>query len=203
DITGIKDYRMIDEAGGIQWPFAEGSSLDSSERRLFEEGRFFHENGRAKFVFANPEPLPEPPCPEYPFLLLTGRGTSAQWHTQTRTEKSEILRQLYPRDIYVEVNPNDAQAAGIQSDDWVCVESRRGVLKARAVVTATIAPGHLFIPMHYHATNQLTLSVFDPHSRQPAYKACAVRIRPTLKGRAGKERGLLSRLRSVSVPAPH
>jgi assimilatory nitrate reductase catalytic subunit len=202
-MTGIKDYKMIDEAGGIQWPFAEGSSLSSSERRLFENGQFFHGSGRAKFIFANPEPLPEPPCPEYPFLLLTGRGTSAQWHTQTRTDKSEILRQLYPKEIYVEVNPNDARVFGIESDNWVCVESRRGSLKARAIVTGTIASGHLFIPMHYPATNQLTLSVFDPHSRQPAYKACAVRIHATLKDKAGKGRSLLSRLQSTSVPAPH
>jgi assimilatory nitrate reductase catalytic subunit len=34
--------------------------------------------------------------------------------------------------------------------------------------------------MHYSATNKLTLAVFDPYSRQPAYKACAVRVQPTL-----------------------
>lgn len=32
--------------------------------------------------------------------------------------------------------------------------------------------------MHDGSTNQLTDAVFDPESRQPAYKACAVRVLP-------------------------
>jgi hypothetical protein len=34
----------------------------------------------------------------------------------------------------------------------------------------------VFIPMHYDVTNQLTRAEFDPHSRQPSYKYCAVRV---------------------------
>jgi assimilatory nitrate reductase catalytic subunit len=30
--------------------------------------------------------------------------------------------------------------------------------------------------MHDDAMNRLTFAAFDPHSRQPAYKACAVRV---------------------------
>ncbi|MCH2597743.1 MAG: hypothetical protein MKZ95_18415, partial [Pirellulales bacterium] len=47
---------------------------------------------------------------------------------------------------------------------------------AKAFVTPTVQPGQLFLPMHYEATNQLTLAHFDPYSRQPSYKNCAVRI---------------------------
>jgi assimilatory nitrate reductase catalytic subunit len=32
--------------------------------------------------------------------------------------------------------------------------------------------------MHYEAVNRLTLAHFDPYSRQPSYKSCAVRIKP-------------------------
>ena len=31
--------------------------------------------------------------------------------------------------------------------------------------------------MHYDVTNRLTLAHFDPYSKQPSYKDCAVRIR--------------------------
>ena len=31
--------------------------------------------------------------------------------------------------------------------------------------------------MHYPATNQLTDAHFDPYSKQPSYKDCAVRVR--------------------------
>ena len=32
--------------------------------------------------------------------------------------------------------------------------------------------------VHFEETNRLTMPVFDPHSRQPAYKNCAVRLDP-------------------------
>jgi assimilatory nitrate reductase catalytic subunit len=114
DIMGIIDYAMIDAAGGIQWPWI--NSADSPvprERRLFEDGRFYHPDGKARFIFEAPRPLPEAADSEYPLLLLTGRGTSAQWHTGTRTEKSPVLRKLRPDGVYVEINPQDARRFGV------------------------------------------------------------------------------------------
>jgi assimilatory nitrate reductase catalytic subunit len=49
---------------------------------------------------------------------------------------------------------------------------------ARAFLTHTVKPGQLFVPMHFARTNQLTFGAFDPKSRQPAYKACAVTVAP-------------------------
>jgi assimilatory nitrate reductase catalytic subunit len=235
DITGIESYQMIEDAGGIQWPYPDqsnerertgtsgnegerggrgaasartlgpheisssagpttnwakqaapgkdpafSSSISSAgiptQRRLFEDGRFFHRNGRARFRFDPPTRAPELPDSEYPFFLLTGRGTSAQWHTQSRTAKSAVLRKLYPDQIYVEINPDDAKRLGIETGELVEVSSRRGQLEAVAFVTGTVAPGQVFIPMHYVATNELTFPAFDPWSRQPAYKSAAVQI---------------------------
>jgi assimilatory nitrate reductase catalytic subunit len=59
----------------------------------------------------------------------------------------------------------------------VIVESRRGQMTARAFVTHGVQPKQVFVPMHYAHTNQLTLGSFDPYSRQPSYKHCAVRLR--------------------------
>jgi assimilatory nitrate reductase catalytic subunit len=200
DITGIRDYEMLDECGGVQWPWAGGKDQGgrmkdedarrdavhpssfilhpSRERRLFEDGRFYHADGRAKFLFESPRPMPEAPDANYPFVLLTGRGSAAQWHTQTRTKKSAVLRKLYPESIYVEINPADARELGIASHERVIVESQRGSIRARAFATPLVQPGQVFVPMHYKTANQLTDSVFDPYSRQPSYKACAVRVRP-------------------------
>ena len=180
DISGIADYAMLDERGGIQWPCPadQPPPAPGAERRLFEDGRFFHADGRARFLFEDPRPLPEPPSERYPFLLLTGRGTAAQWHTQTRTAKSAVLRKLYPNEVYVEINPADARSLGIRSHGRVEVRSRRGCIRATAFVTRSVQPGHLFVPMHYAVTNQLTDAVFDPYSKQPSYKACAVDVGP-------------------------
>jgi assimilatory nitrate reductase catalytic subunit len=127
-------------------------------------------------VWSELTPLPEPANRHYPLTLLTGRGSSSQWHTQTRTSKSPVLRRLYPQTPYVEVSPLDATELGIRPNDWVVVSSARGSLQARAFVTHVVQPGQLFMPMHYATTNRLTHAAFDPHSRQPAYKACAVRL---------------------------
>ncbi|HLJ10815.1 MAG TPA: molybdopterin-dependent oxidoreductase, partial [Planctomycetaceae bacterium] len=105
DITGIDNYRMLDDRGGIQWPFAAEGRTDEPQRRLFSDGRFFHADARAKFIFERPAAMPEPPTNEFPLILLTGRGTAAQWHTQTRTQKSAVLRKLSPQNVYVEINP--------------------------------------------------------------------------------------------------
>src|SRR5262249_37335925 len=155
------------EHGGIQWPFPSGTSLQPAEthRRLFEDGRFYHSDGRARFLFDPPASMPELPNEKYPLLLLTGRGTAAQWHTQTRTSKSAVLRKLYPPDVYIEINPADAKKASITPNDRVTVQSQRGAIIAKAFITHSVQPGQVFIPMHYDVVNQLTLAHFDPHSR--------------------------------------
>jgi predicted molibdopterin-dependent oxidoreductase YjgC len=177
DITGITDYAMLDDRRGIQWPLPEGRDVAvQAERRLFEDGTFFHPDGRAKLLFEAPRPLPEATDERYPLILLSGRGTSSQWHTQTRTAKSTVLRKLYPEEVYVEVNPEDARRYGLSPSDYAIVESRRGKLRARVHVTHVVQPGQVFVPMHYPEANQLTFAAFDAYSRQPSYKYCAVRI---------------------------
>ena len=194
DFTGIRDYAHIAAEGGIQWPCREtdaGRSADrpthnaapptshagiERERRLFADGKFFTPDQRAKFFFDAPRAAPEQPDAAYPFLLLTGRGSSAQWHTGSRTNKSEVLRRLAPRQLYVEINSDDAQRLRIKSGDRISVRSRRGEAAALAVTTPTVQPGQVFMPMHFHEVNRLTFPAFDPHSRQPSYKACAVSL---------------------------
>ena len=149
----------------------------ANERRLFADGRYFHPDGRARFIFEEPRPLSEPTDHEYAFTLLTGRGTASQWHTQTRTGKSAILRKLYPQDAYLEVNEKDAASLDVLDGDSIEVSSRRGTIQLRVVITPSVRPGQVFAPMHYESVNQLTQSSFDPYSRQPSYKACAVKLR--------------------------
>ncbi|MDP1563384.1 MAG: nitrate reductase [Pirellulaceae bacterium] len=181
EISGIRDYQMIDDRGGIQWPFTEKDALRPSEesdhRRLFQDGKFFTPNGRAIFHFESPRTMPESPTKRFPFTLLTGRGSAAQWHTQTRTSKSPILQKLGAENIFVEINPRDARGRDIKPNMEVIVESQRGKLRAKAFLSPTVQPGQVFIPMHYEETNRLTLSHFDPYSHQPSYKNCSVDVR--------------------------
>ncbi|HWH34457.1 MAG TPA: molybdopterin-dependent oxidoreductase [Acidimicrobiales bacterium] len=179
DLSGIDGYAMVDDHQGIQWPFPAGATaVVGDERRLFAGGRFFHADGRARFCFGDPRPPREATSRRYPLVLLTGRGSSAQWHTETRTAKSALLRTLHPEGPYVEVNPADAGAAGIDEGQWVTVSSARGSMRARALITPAVGAGQLFVPMHDAQVNRLTHPSFDPSSRQPSYKHCAVALRP-------------------------
>ncbi|MEQ8789595.1 MAG: nitrate reductase [Pirellulaceae bacterium] len=178
DIRGIEDYAALDRAGGIQWPCKPDDASPARERRLFEDGVFYHEDGRARFLFEEPRPMPESPRPGFPLLLLTGRGSASQWHTQTRTSKSAVLRKLSALTPYVEINPQDARRLGISPGDRVWITSQRGRIAASAVLTSAVQVGQVFMPMHYEITNRLTHPSFDPYSHQPSYKACAVRVEP-------------------------
>ncbi len=186
DITGIKDYQHVEREFGIQWPFSEqlnhktesGNCSPEKERRLFSDGIFFHSDGRARFHFENPKPLVEQPSSQFPLLLLTGRGSASQWHTQTRTSKSAVLRKLYAERPLIEINPHDARVFSITQNEKVLVASQRGSMTAVAFLTYNVQPGQVFLAMHDKSTNRLTDAVFDPYSKQPAYKSCTVTVKP-------------------------
>ena len=111
-------------------------------------------------------------------MLNTGR-TVEHWHTRTKTGEVPILERLSPS-AWLEMNPRDARALRLKPHDRVDVVSRRGRVRGVELrVTEIVAPGQVFMPFHYAETNanQVTQSAFDPISREPNYKQCAVRLR--------------------------
>jgi anaerobic selenocysteine-containing dehydrogenase len=176
DYSGMT-YEAIEEHGGIQWPFPLGSTDPQQTRRLYTDGRFQTEDGRARLVPGTWEPFPEQPSSGFPLILNTGR-TVEHWHTRTKTGKVAILEHLSPS-AWVEMNPRDARALRLESADRVDVVSRRGrVRDVELRLTETVAPGQVFVPFHYAEANanQMTQSAFDPISREPNYKQSAVRV---------------------------
>jgi anaerobic selenocysteine-containing dehydrogenase len=188
DYSGMS-YRAIEQHGGIQWPFRSGESHPETPRRLYADGVFKTEDGKAQLIPVKWEPFPEQPNSEFPFVLNTGR-TVEHWHTRTKTGKVPILERLSPR-AWVEINPRDARSLRVKPQDRVDIVSRRGRVSGVEVrVTETVAPGQIFVPFHYVEANanQMTQSAFDPFSREPNYKQSAVRIEPPahLDRRRGK-----------------
>jgi assimilatory nitrate reductase catalytic subunit len=52
----------------------------------------------------------------------------------------------------------------------------------------------VFIPFHFHeCVNRLTLGLLDPHSRQPAFKQCSVRIEPASNQRSAAAANVAAR----------
>jgi assimilatory nitrate reductase catalytic subunit len=180
DYSGLT-YELIEQYGGIQWPFVDkkgGLSRNPGESiRLYSDGSFQTETGRAKLWAIENNAPPESPDQDYPFLLNTGR-TVEHWHTRTKTGEIPLLNRLSP-EAWVEMNARDAKRLKLAHGDYVRVESRRGLIERIILrVTETVAPGQIFIPFHYAEANanNLTVSACDPFSREPNYKQAAVRV---------------------------
>jgi assimilatory nitrate reductase catalytic subunit len=180
DYSGIT-YDAIERLGGIQWPYP-ADAIDATEpRRLYADARFQTADGKARLIPAAWEPFPEPPTEEFPYVLNTGR-TVEHWHTRTKTGQVPILERLAPA-AWLEMNPRDARALALTPSTRVDVVSRRGrVRNLELRITETIAPGQVFVPFHWveFNANQVTQSSFDPISREPNYKQCAVRVERAL-----------------------
>jgi Fe-S-cluster-containing dehydrogenase component len=55
DISGIAGYDELERCGGIQWPLPAGTvAMPGAERRLFEDGRFYHPDGKARLITGEP-----------------------------------------------------------------------------------------------------------------------------------------------------
>jgi anaerobic selenocysteine-containing dehydrogenase len=175
DYSGL-DYERIERHGGIQWPYA-ANTPEVKTTRLYSDGHFSTEDGKARLLCVEWEPFPEQPNQDFPFVLNTGR-TVEHWHTRTKTGRVPILERLSPN-AWLEMNPRDAQTLHLKPHDHVDVVSSRGrVRRVELRVTEIIAPGQVFMPFHYAEANanQVTQSAFDPISREPNYKQCAVRV---------------------------
>jgi anaerobic selenocysteine-containing dehydrogenase len=178
DYSGM-DYEWIEKAGGIQWPFPAGST-EVKTTRLYEDGHFPTEDGKARLLPVEWAPFPEQPNSRFPFILNTGR-TVEHWHTRTKTSQVPLLERMSPN-AWLEMNPKDATALHLKPHDQVNVESERGTVRGIELrITEIIAPGQVFMPFHFAETNvnQVTQSAFDPISREPNYKQCAVRVTKT------------------------
>ena len=175
DVSGIS-YDMLASHGAVQWPLADGAVPERASR-LYADGKFQTPDGRARLICAEWVPFPEQPGGDYPFILNTGR-TVEHWHTRTKTREVPILEHLSPR-AWLEINPRDAQRLGLRSHDSVDVVSRRGTTRGVELrLTEITGPGQVFMPFHFFETNvnEVTQSAFDPISREPNYKQCAVRV---------------------------
>ncbi len=152
-----------------------------------DEYRASNPAGKAILRPADYIPPHEQPDKEYPLWLTTGRVVY-HWHTRTKTGRSKELNEAAP-DAFVQMSEEDAQEYGIGEGDWVEVESRRGKVQAQARIGDIVA-GQVFIPFHYgywddperpRAANELTLTEWDPVSKQPHFKYAAVRMRKIRK----------------------
>jgi anaerobic selenocysteine-containing dehydrogenase len=164
-------WQQIEEQGGVQW----------GGERLYQDGIFPNQDGRARLHCVPCEPFTEQPNHEFPIILNTGR-TVEHWHTRTKTAQVDLLNTMVPH-AWLEMNPVDAERLQLTAHDKVTVVSRRNrVPNLELRITGIVAPGQVFMPFHFSERNSnlVTLGAFDPISREPNFKQCAVRVERTI-----------------------
>ncbi len=175
DYSGMS-YELIEELGGIQWPCNEANPKGT--KRLYGEGFACPtEDGKAKLLPLDWQPLAESCNPAFPLVLNTGR-TVEQWHTRTKTRTIDLLNNLAP-EAWCEVNPLDAAKLQVSSGDRIRIGNARGSVEELIVkVSESVREGNVFVPFHFseQLINALTISDFDPKSFEPNFKQCAVNI---------------------------
>lgn len=207
DITGLSHERLRSQ-GPTQWPCRDSGKLRPGEpARLYGNLCFNTPDGRARFGAYHSRGLAEPADAAYPLVLTTGR-LYGHWHTQSRTGRIEKIRQMHPNP-FLEIHPRDAAELSLAEGDWVEVRSRRGKARFPVKVTRAIAPGTVFVPMHWGAlwadqaeANALTHPEACPDSLQPELKACAVQLVPIKPGQSSLDDLPQVTRSSILTPSP-
>ena len=211
DMSGLS-HAVLERNGPQQWPFRPGARC--GVERLYADHAFPTPSGRARFAaVGHPSRhalLPEAQGARQPLILITGRLRD-QWHGMSRTGKLARLWGHTP-EATVAMSPVDIVRRGLHAGQLVRVENPRGRIVLPLAEDDALAPGQVWIPMHWGETwlpggaaNRLCASLTDPVSHQPALKAAAVSVRPagTLAWHgawvvaASDERALAERIRSL------
>ena len=128
---------------------------------------------------------------EYPIVATTYRLTE-HWQAGQMTRNLPWLVELMP-EMFVEISQELAQELGVHDADMVTVESKRGSVVGKAVITKRFKPiqinGRLVhqigLPWHWgfqgmstgDSANKLSPHVGDANTTIPEYKAFLVRVK--------------------------
>ncbi|HST81454.1 MAG TPA: molybdopterin oxidoreductase family protein [Kineosporiaceae bacterium] len=169
--------------------FLTGAEVTQTEHRALAPA------GRAFLRGTEYVPAHEEPSAEYPLLYTTGRNVY-QFHTRTKTGRARALQDAAP-DAWVEISTQDAERLGVRPGDLVRVESPRGAIEVPGRIGA-VPPGVVFVPFHYgrwnpadppanehRQANELTMTAWDPVSKQPYFKTATCRLRRVSRPTSG------------------
>lgn len=189
----LAPYEEYVKARGLRWPVVEQPDGSWRETRWrfseFDDPyvakgkgfQFYHsvsKDDKALIWFRPHENPPEMPDDQFPFWLCTGRVLE-HWHTGTMTSRIPQLHRAMPK-AYVEMNKADAARLGIRNSEVVTIKSRRGQVDLPVWIGGRGDPkvGEVFVPFFDETKliNLVTLDEYDPYSKQPDYKKCAVTI---------------------------
>jgi assimilatory nitrate reductase catalytic subunit len=185
DISGLTHLteETYNDLQPIQWPV--NKSNPQGRERFFDDKKFFTDNQRAQFIGINARLPVAKTTTALPFIMNTGRIRD-QWHTMTRTGKTDRLLQHIP-EPFVDIHPEDALANHLQQDDLAIINNDHGEIIVRVKVTKSQTRGNVFVPMHWTSEfaskgrmGVLVNSITCPVSGQPENKHTPVGVKKYL-----------------------
>ncbi len=134
---------------------------------------------------------------EFPYAA-TGYRLAEHLHFWT---KHSAIKAILQPEFFVEISEELAKEKGIEKGGWVRVWSKRGSVKAKAVVTKRNKPLHIDgVPLHWGVKGEtkkgfgpdtLTPAAGDTNTGTPEFKAFPVNIEPlnppVVKGRMSND----------------
>ncbi len=86
---------------------------------------------------------------EFPIILTSGRLVEYEGGGE-ETRSNAWLAELQ-QDMFIEINPGDAESRGIRAGQWVWVlgAENSARIRVKALVTERVAPGIAFMPYHF------------------------------------------------------
>ncbi|MFM2581036.1 nitrate reductase [Vibrio fortis] len=187
------DEKGYGELTPQQWPVLEYQP-EIIEQRMFTDGEYFTESGKAQFIAVEHDKPIADTSVEFPLIMNTGRIRD-QWHTMSRTGLAAGLGEHTP-EPFVAMHPDTV--AELNLDEFgldafnhatvnpvVKVRSAQGECQARLVVTKEMRREQVFMPIHWNAPTakdskpcDLILPHTDAASGQPEFKHTPVMVEP-------------------------
>ncbi|MBC7204678.1 MAG: hypothetical protein H5U29_14430, partial [Pusillimonas sp.] len=86
---------------------------------------------------------------------------------------------LWHNEDVLEIHPQDAEDRGVNTGDWVAIQSRAGETVLRADVTNRVPPGVIYTTFHFpeSGANVVTTDSSDWATNCPEYKVTAVQVK--------------------------
>ncbi len=183
----LAPYEAYQKVRGLRWPVKPNGEetrwryvdFDDPNVKKGEGIKFYKAKDHKVNIWFRPyEPPAESPDKDYPFWYCTGRLLE-HWHTATMTGRVPELKRAMS-EATLEIHPEDARKLGIKNRDKVKVSSRRGSVILRAEINGRGKPekGNVFTTFFDESKliNDLCIDAFDPLSKEPDFKKCAVKI---------------------------
>ena len=170
DLSGISYDRLASELA-VRWPAPTADAEGGYRYRDGGDWSFDTASGLARFSTVAHSEVPEPVDGEYPLTLTTGRADGV-YNTGVRTGDDDgsglPTARIHPETI--------ARHLAAFDRGQTAIASRRSEVRVAVSPNDDVPPGMVWLPIHYGAINELTLSAVDPDSAEPNFKQCAVRI---------------------------